>query len=197
MPETAVRRVTGRGIPLAGADIDTDRIIPARFLRSVTFEGLGEQVFIDDRTQDPEHPFNQARYQGASILIVGANFGCGSSREHAPQALSRWGIRGIVGESFAEIFFTNCVMIGLPCLTVKPEDARGLMERVARDPEGEIVLDVEGGTVSVGGWTIEAHIPEGIRQQFLSGTWNATQILLDAGEAIEAVARHLPYVAGY
>ena len=115
-------RVAGRGIPLPGNDIDTDRIIPARFLKAVTFEGMGEHAFEDARKQNPEHPFNSPAYKGASVLVVGQNFGCGSSREHAPQALMRWGIRAIVGGSFGEIFFGNCVIIGVPCLTVSQAD---------------------------------------------------------------------------
>jgi 3-isopropylmalate/(R)-2-methylmalate dehydratase small subunit len=197
MNQAVIRKITGRGIPVPGNDIDTDRIIPARFLVSITFEGLGEHVFEDDRKQDPNHPFNQARYQGASILIVGRNFGCGSSREHAPQALMRWGIRGIVGESFAEIFFSNCTTIGLPCLRIAEADAQWLMEIVAVNPNADIHLNLEHATVRFGDRTISATMPDGPRRQFLDGTWNSTQTLLEAGEAIERAARNLPYVTGY
>jgi len=129
------RQITGRGIPVSGNDIDTDRIIPARFLKAVTFEGMGEHAFEDARKQNPEHPFNSPAYQGASVLVVGQNFGCGSSREHAPQALMRWGIRAIVGGSFGEIFFGNCVMLGIPCLVASQADLEWLQKAISRDPK--------------------------------------------------------------
>lgn len=191
------RQIVGRGIPLPGNDMDTDRIIPARFLKSVTFERLEEHVFGDDRLQDPAHPFNQARYRGAAVLVVGGNFGCGSSREHAPEALRRWGIRGVVGESFAEIFFGNCTALGLPCLTADAGDVGWLMEAVARQPDRELLLDVENRLVRFGDRIIPAMVPDGPRNQLLAGTWNATGVLLEAGEEIEGVARSLPYVTGY
>ncbi len=191
------KQIEGRFIPLPGNDIDTDRIIPARYLKAVTFEGLGEHVFEDDRRQDPDHPFNQPRYQGASILVVGQNFGCGSSREHAPQALLRWGIRGIVGGSFAEIFFGNCTTLGIPCLTADPADLDWLMEAVARDPQRKGVLDVEGRQVRFGERTIAARIPEGAYRELVTGTWDATGVLLSAGDAIEQTARRLPYITGF
>ena len=198
MSRDSVRRqIVGRGIPLPGNDIDTDRIIPARFLKSVTFEGLEQHVFVDDRLQAPDHPFNEDRYQGASILVVGLNFGCGSSREHAPEALKRWGIRGIVGGSFAEIFFGNSTALGIPCLTVAPQDVEWLMGAVAHHPEREIVLDVEAQRVRLGDRTIPAGLPDAARKQLLTGTWNATAVLLEAGEEIERVAKGLPYLRGY
>jgi len=191
------RQIAGRGIPLPGNDIDTDRIIPARFLKCITFEGLEAHVFEDDRRQMPDHPFNQARYQGATILVAGQNFGCGSSREHAPEALRRWGIRGIVGESFAEIFFGNCTAIGLPCLTAKAEDVAWLLEAASRHPEQEVLLDVEDRLVHLGERTFPAMIPDGVRNQLLTGTWNAMGVLLEAGSEIDRVAKGLPYVNGY
>ena len=191
------RQIVGRGIPLPGNDIDTDRIIPARFLKSVTFEGLEQHVFADDRVQAPDHPFNEDRYQGASILVVGLNFGCGSSREHAPEALRRWGIRGIVGGSFAEIFFGNATALGVPCLAVAPKNVEWLMGAVAHQPEREIVLDVEAERVRLGDRTIPARLPEAARKQLLTGTWNATAVLLEAGDEIERVAQGLPYLSGY
>ncbi len=194
---SARTRIAGRGIPLAGNDIDTDRIIPARFLKAVTFEGLGEHVFEDARKQEPEHPFNQAAFQGASILVCGLNFGCGSSREHAPQALRRWGIRGVVGGSFAEIFFGNCTALGIPCVTADMADIEWLQRAVAREPRREVLLDLERKEARFADRVIPIRIPDGVRGQLLTGTWNATGVLLEVGEAIEAVARRLPYIAGY
>jgi len=197
MSGDARRRIAGRAIPMPGNDIDTDRIIPARYLKSVTFEGLEEHVFGDARKQDPEHPFNQPAYQGASVLVVGLNFGCGSSREHAPEALRRWGIRGIVGGSFAEIFFGNCTALGIPCVTAGPAELEWLQRAVAREPGRELTLDLEQGEARFGDRTIPVRVPEGTRQQLTTGTWNATGVLLEAGDAIERTARALPYVAGY
>ncbi|MEE9173190.1 MAG: 3-isopropylmalate dehydratase small subunit [candidate division NC10 bacterium] len=191
------RIIVGRGLPLPGKDIDTDRIMPARFLKSVTFEGLEEHLFKDDRLQFADHSFNQERYKGTTILVVGQNFGCGSSREHAPEGLRRWGIRGIVGESFGDIFLGNCTALGIPCLTVDAEDADWLMEAVVEDPEREIVLDVENREVLFGERTMPAGIPTGHHKQLLTGTWNATFVLLEAGEEIERVAKSLPYISGH
>jgi 3-isopropylmalate/(R)-2-methylmalate dehydratase small subunit len=193
----ARRQIVGRGIPLPGNDMDTDRIIPARYLKSVTFEGLEASVFGDARKQNPEHPFNQQAYEGASILVAGLNFGCGSSREHAPEALRRWGIRGIVGGSFAEVFFGNCTALGIPCLAADLADVEWLQRAVAREPGREMVLDVEREEVRFGERTIRARIPEGTRRQLTAGTWNATAVLLEAGDQIEQVAGRLPYIAGY
>ena len=151
------RQISGRGIPVTGNDIDTDRIIPARFLKAVTFEGMGEHAFEDARKQNPEHPFNSPAYQGASVLVVGQNFGCGSSREHAPQALMRWGIRAIVGGSFGEIFFGNCVMLGIPCLVATQADLEWLQKAVERAPQAPVTVDVEKQEVRFGDRVIKAH----------------------------------------
>ena len=191
------RHMTGRGIPLPGNDIDTDRIIPARFLKEVTFETMGEHVFEDARKQNPEHPFNSPAYRGASVLVVGQNFGCGSSREHAPQALMRWGIRAIVGGSFGEIFFGNCVMLGIPCLVASPADIEWLQKAIARAPQPPVIVDVEKQEVRFGDRVIKATVPDGPRNQLVGGTWDSTAVLLEAGAAIEATARRLPYVAGH
>jgi 3-isopropylmalate/(R)-2-methylmalate dehydratase small subunit len=191
------RQVTGRGIPVTGNDIDTDRIIPARFLRAVTFEGMGEHAFEDARKQNPEHPFNQAVYQGASVLVVGQNFGCGSSREHAPQALMHWGIRAIVGGSFGEIFFGNCVMLGIPCLVTTQADLEWLQKAIERSPQQPVTVDVERQEVRFGDRAIRATIPDGPRNQLVGGAWDATAVLLEAGAAIETTAGKLPYIAGY
>jgi 3-isopropylmalate/(R)-2-methylmalate dehydratase small subunit len=191
------RQVTGRGLPLPGNDIDTDRIIPARFLKEVTFESMGEHAFEDARKQNPEHPFNSPAYQGASVLVVGQNFGCGSSREHAPQALMRWGIQAIVGGSFGEIFFGNCVMLGIPCLVASQADLEWLQKAVAREPRTPLTVDVEKQEVRFGDRVVTATMPDGPRNQLVAGTWDSTAVLLEAGAAIEATAKKLPYVAGY
>jgi len=196
--DTRVVRVAGRACPLRGDDIDTDRIIPARYLRCVTFEGLGEHAFEDDRQQAKgDHPLDQARFAGASILVVGRNFGCGSSREHAPQALVRRGLRAFVGASFAEIFFGNCVALGLPCVTLAPADLATLMDSVELDPSQEVAVDLAAMQVSCRAGSFPASMPDGARSQLTSGTWNATAVLLDAGEAIERTAHALPYFAGF
>jgi len=191
------RQIAGRGIPVTGNDIDTDRIIPARFLKAVTFDTMGEHAFEDARKQNPEHPFNQKAYQGASVLVVGQNFGCGSSREHAPQALMRWGIRAIVGGSFGEIFFGNCVMLGIPCLRASQEDLEWLQKAVERSPQTPVSVDVEKQEVRFGDRLIKAIVPEGPRNQLVNGTWDSTAVLLEAGNAIEATANKLPYVKGF
>jgi len=191
------RQISGRGIPVTGNDIDTDRIIPARFLKAVTFEGMGEHAFEDAKKQNPEHPFNQAVYKGASVLVVGQNFGCGSSREHAPQALMRWGIRAIVGGSFGEIFFGNCVMLGIPCLVATQADLEWLQKAIGRSPQEPVVVDVEKQEVRFGDRVIRATVPDGPRNQLVNGTWDSTAVLLEAGAVIETTARKLPYVAGF
>jgi len=191
------RQVTGRGIPVPGNDIDTDRIIPARFLKEVTFATMGEHAFEDAKKQNPEHPFNQKAYEGASVLVVGQNFGCGSSREHAPQALMRWGIRAIVGGSFGEIFFGNCVMLGIPCLVASQADIEWLQQAVERAPQQAVSVDVEKQEVRFGDRVIKATVPDGPRNQLVGGTWDSTAVLLEAGSQIEATARKLPYVVGF
>ena len=197
MTESARRQVVGRGIPVPGNDIDTDRIIPARFLKTVTNEGLGLHAFEDARKQDPEHPFNQKAYEGAAVLVAGLNFGCGSSREHAPESLKQWGIQAIVGGSFGEIFFGNCTMLGIPCLTISNDDVLWLQRAIGRDPKQAVTVDVEQQQVRVGDRVITARIPDGARNQLVSGAWNATGVLLEAGDAIEATAKRLPYVSGF
>ena len=190
-------RIAGRGIPLPGNDIDTDRIIPARFLKEVTFASMGEHAFEDAKKQNPEHPFNQKVYEGAAVLVVGQNFGCGSSREHAPQALMRWGIRAIVGGSFGEIFFGNCVMLGIPCLVATQADLEWLQKAIGREPQASVAVDVEKQEVRFGDRVVKATVPDGPRNQLVGGTWDSTAVLLEAGAAIEATATKLPYVAGF
>jgi 3-isopropylmalate/(R)-2-methylmalate dehydratase small subunit len=181
-----------------GDDIDTDRIIPARYLRTVTFDGLGDHAFEDDRASaDPPHPFDDPRFAGARILIANRNFGCGSSREHAPQALTRWGIAGFVGESFAEIFFGNCVALGLPCLTASAAGIDQLMSAAEEDPTRELTLDLAAQTVRFDDQSIEAIIPDGPRAQLLKGEWDALGQLLTGSDEIAARAERLPYIRGF
>jgi 3-isopropylmalate/(R)-2-methylmalate dehydratase small subunit len=197
-----IRRINGTALPLRGDSIDTDRIIPARFLRSVSFEGLESHLFEDDRIQaDAEapgsHPMSNGAYSGSAILLVNSNFGCGSSREHAPQAIRRWGIRAVVGESFSEIFFGNSVALGLPCLTASHEDVERLMALVEGAPATVLSLDIEAETISGAGVAATVTLPAAARGSFLEGTWDATGMLLDRFEEVEAIARRLPYVAGW
>lgn len=196
--DARITRVEGRGCVLRGDDIDTDRIIPARFLRCVTFDGIGAHAFEDDRLQAKgNHPLDDERFAGARILIVGRNFGCGSSREHAPQALWRFGFQAFVGASFAEIFFGNCVAMGLPCVTLPAAELARLMDAVDLDPRQELVLDLAKGTLSSRLGAQAVAMPDGARRQLLEGTWDATAVLSAAGDAIEAAAARLPYVAGW
>jgi len=201
MESRFIDRISGRAVPLRGHDIDTDRIIPARFLKCVSFEGLEKHAFEDDRKQMEErgrmHAFSDPRYAGAKILIVNGNFGCGSSREHAPQALQRWGIRAVVGESFSEIFFGNSVALGMPCLTVSGSDAEALMSAVEANPQGEVTVSVADQSVSIDGKKYQAAIPAGAREAFTAGTWDATGLLLDDFDRVRAVAKSLPYVSGF
>ena len=193
--------ISGRAVPLRGHDIDTDRIIPARFLKSVSFDGLETHAFEDDRKQLAErgqvHAFSNPSYAGARILIVNGNFGCGSSREHAPQALQRWGIRAVVGESFSEIFFGNSVALGMPCLTVSAQDAEALLSAVEANPQAEVAVSVAAQTVAANGKTYQAAVPAGAREAFTGGTWDATGLLLDDFEKVRSVANGLPYISGF
>jgi 3-isopropylmalate/(R)-2-methylmalate dehydratase small subunit len=193
----AILSVTGRGLPLHGDDLDTDRIMPARFLRAVTFEGLERHVFEDDRASMPDHPFNNPKYAGAAILVVNSNFGCGSSREHAPQGLLRYGIRAIVGESFSEIFLGNSSVLGIPCFTAEPAAVERLQDVIEKHPEIEIELNVETGVISAGTLGIEGHLPQGVRDAFVTDQWNPTSMLLDRYDEVRSVATQLPYVAGF
>ena len=196
-----IDRIAGRAIPLRGHDIDTDRIIPARYLKSVTFEGLETHAFEDDREQlaarGQVHAFSNPRYQGASVLVVNGNFGCGSSREHAPQALQRWGICAVIGESFSEIFLGNSIAIGMPCLTVSAQDAETLLAAVEADPQVELAISVAGQTVDLSGKRYHAAVPAGAREALTTGSWDATGALLDNFEQVRSVAQQLPYITGF
>jgi 3-isopropylmalate/(R)-2-methylmalate dehydratase small subunit len=196
-----IARVSGPGLVLSGQDIDTDRIMPARFLRAITFAGLEEHLFEDDRREaaarGDRHPFDDPARRSARVLVVGRNFGCGSSREHAPQAIRRWGLHAIVGESFAEIFFGNAVMIGLPCVTVTEGDAAALRARVEADEAAEVEVDLETRTVTVGNWSAACDIPDTARRALITGEWDATSLLLADYEAVRRTAAGLPYLTGF
>jgi 3-isopropylmalate/(R)-2-methylmalate dehydratase small subunit len=189
--------VSGRGLPLRGDDLDTYRFMPARFLRAVTFEGLERHLFEDDRAADPAHPFSDPRYTGATVLVVNSNFGCGSSREHAPQGLARAGFKAIVGESFSEIFQGNSVMLGMPCFTAGHQAVDALQSLIEAAPGTRIELGVESGTIRAGDLTITAQLPPASRDAFLSGQWNPTAMLLDHYDEVRAVADRLPYLTGF
>ena len=197
MSAAAISHVEGRGLPLRGHDIDTDRIMPARFLVAVSFEGLERHLFEDDRKADPRHVFNDPRYDGASILVVNTNFGCGSSREHAPQGLVRAGYKAIVGESFSEIFQGNSAMIGMPCFVASHEDIERLQTLLEGAPDTMIAADVAAETVTAGGLRITAALPAALRDGFLSGQWNPTAMLLDRFDEVRQVAKRLPYMTGF
>lgn len=192
----AIKAVQGTAIPLPGNDVDTDRIIPARYLRSVTFEGLGAEVFKDERFNDDgslkAHPFNEEKYAGAAILIVGRNFGCGSSREHAPQAIMRSGIKAIIGESFGEIFAGNCTSIGIPVCTADEQTIDELQKLVQNNPQLQFDLDLEAQTLSSEEKSVAVDINPAVKTALLAGTWNTLDELLQNEAAIEEVHQRLP-----
>jgi 3-isopropylmalate/(R)-2-methylmalate dehydratase small subunit len=198
-PAAIIETVSGRAVPLRGNDIDTDRIIPARYLRTVTFDGIGEHAFEDDRrglaAKGQVHSFDKPEYQGAKIMFVNKNFGCGSSREHAPQSLMRWGIEAIIGESYAEIFFGNCISLGIPCAVVDEASIEKLLAAAEADSTAEWTLDVKNSQLR-GPITVPVTFVEGPRTQFLSGKWNPMSELLENLPAVEKVAAGLPYVSG-
>jgi len=191
-----VKTISGRALPLRGNDIDTDRIIPARFLRCITFAGLGEQVFADDRAAlQGSHPFDLPQYQGAKILVVNGNFGCGSSREHAPQAILRWGIQAIIGESFAEIFFGNCIANGVPCVTAEAKTITHLQDLIAANPEIPLDLSLTTMTVEWGDFVATVSMNEGSRQMLIEGGWDTCGQLLQNLDLIQSTAQKLPYLS--
>jgi 3-isopropylmalate/(R)-2-methylmalate dehydratase small subunit len=196
MSDMRVRQVAGRALPLRGDDIDTDRIIPARFLKAVTFDGLEAHLFEDDRAAG-DHPIADPRFDGATVLVVGRNFGCGSSREHAPQAIARRGFRAMVGESFSEIFFGNALAIGLPCVSLRRADLDQLFGAIERDPALEVLVDLDALTVETAGSRVTARMPDAARRALVSGAWDATGLLRDRPEDVDQVARGLPYVRGF
>ena len=198
-PFGPISAVRGRAVVIAGDDIDTDRIIPARFLKCVTFDGLGEQVLADDRAElSGEHPFDRAELQGASVLVVNRNFGCGSSREHAPQALMRWGIRAVVGESFAEIFYGNCLALGIPCFTSSHASVLSLQESLIADPGQELSLSLAKATLEASrGQLWQLELQAGPQQMLASGQWDATSQLLAHDGELTRTAASLLYINGF
>jgi 3-isopropylmalate/(R)-2-methylmalate dehydratase small subunit len=193
--------VSGTGLPLRGNDIDTDRIIPARFLRSVSFEGLEAHLFADDiqqaLAQHATHAMTDAKYAAASILVVNRNFGCGSSREHAPQAIRRKGFRAVVGQSFSEIFFGNSVALGMPCVAAGQAEVDRLQRLIEEHPATELVIDLDSLRLRCGEVTIPVSLPSAARESFLDGTWDATGLLIDRYEQVEETMRRIPYLTGW
>ena len=201
-PSGPITSVSGTTVVVRGDDIDTDRIIPARFLKCVTFDALGPAAFADDRAElagSPAgpHPFDRPEHQGAAILLVNRNFGCGSSREHAPQALMRWGIRAVVGESFAEIFYGNCLALGIPCLVAGHDQMLAIQEAAAAAPAESFHLDVAAACLSGSGQQWQLELAGGPRQMLASGQWDATGQLVANDAALKTTAARLPYLQGF
>jgi 3-isopropylmalate/(R)-2-methylmalate dehydratase small subunit len=196
-----ITHVSGRAVPIRGNDIDTDRIIPARYLKEPTFARMGEYPFFDERFDSSgkkkDHPFNDPEYKGASILFVNKNFGCGSSREHAPQALYRFGIKAVVGESFAAIFAGNCTMMGLPAVAVSAREIEQLMKSVEDNPRTEYTVDLETKSISYGNQEIAIDLPETYRTALTKGFWDSTALLRANLEQVRKTAAKLPYVTGF
>jgi 3-isopropylmalate/(R)-2-methylmalate dehydratase small subunit len=195
---SSILSVSGRGIPLRGNDIDTDRIMPARFLKVVSFEGLEKHLFEDDRrTNREQHPFSDMRYNDASILVVNGNFGCGSSREHAPQGIVRAGIKAIIGESFSEIFLGNSAVLGLPCFSADHGSIDQLQSLIEKTPDVRIDANVQTGEITAGSLKFTASLPTALRDAFVQGKWDPTMMLLDKFDEVRAVVGRLPYVSGF
>jgi 3-isopropylmalate/(R)-2-methylmalate dehydratase small subunit len=196
-----ITKVRGTAVPIRGNDIDTDRIIPARYLKEATFARMGDYPFFDERfdasKKKKDHPFNDPEYKGASILFVNKNFGCGSSREHAPQALYRFGIQAIVGESFAAIFAGNCTMMGLPTVVVGAKEIAQLMKSVEDDPRTEYIVDLESKTISFGSQKMAIELPETYRTALTKGFWDSTALLRSNLNEVKKTAAKLPYMAGF
>ena len=193
-PIGKISQITGKCISLIGNDIDTDRIIPARFLKCINFDSLGKFVFEDDRkTLKGCHPFDLKENQDSSILIVNSNFGCGSSREHAPQALIRWGIRAIIGESFAEIFYSNCIAIGIPCFTLPKKSIQNIQKHNI-NKSLFLEIDLKNSSVKSKDFNFNLEIKESTKKMFLSGKWDATATLLENISLVERKFKELPYV---
>jgi 3-isopropylmalate/(R)-2-methylmalate dehydratase small subunit len=201
VPIERITVISGSGLPLAGDNIDTDRIIPARYLKEPSFARMGDYPFFDERFdtagKKKDHPFNDPEYRGASILFVNKNFGCGSSREHAPQALYRFGVKAVVGESFAAIFAGNCTMMGLPAVVVGAKEIEQLMKSVEDNPRTEYTVDLETKSISYGNQKIAVDLPETYRTALTKGFWDSTALLRANLEQVRKTAAKLPYVTGF
>jgi 3-isopropylmalate/(R)-2-methylmalate dehydratase small subunit len=194
-----IERVTGRAVHVPGEDLDTDRIIPARFLKCVTFDGLGAHLFHDVRFREDGtpagHPLDDPKFAGATILVAGRNFGCGSSREHAPQSIVKWGFRAVIAESFAEIFFGNSVALGMPCVSLARADLDQLASRVEKRPDTVVTVDLVAGVVKAGDdMSFSFSMKPGARESLLKGLWDPIGQLLEGKEQIRAVMASLPYI---
>jgi 3-isopropylmalate/(R)-2-methylmalate dehydratase small subunit len=193
-----ISQIAGTGVYVPGDDVDTDRIIPARFMKCVTFDGLGEYAFYDERFEEDgwpkAHPIDNPKYAGATILLGGRNFGCGSSREHAPQALYRHGFRAVLAESFAEIFFGNAITLGMPCLVMDGRDIRALAALIDEAPQAEINIDIPNNQVSIADISFPAVLPDHAREALINGRWDAIADLLEGLETVKATADKLPYM---
>ena len=195
-PDNHITEVSGTGVPIPGDDIDTDQILPARFMKEVTFDNMADYLFYDARRDSDgefnDHPLN--RFEGASIAVINSNFGCGSSREHAPQAMMRWGVDGIVGESYAEIFRDNCKSLGIPAVTTDHETVVELQEWIEANPDGEVDIDVKNEEVTYGDTTIDVDIDHAMKEALVEGIWDTTALMYSNKSKVEATVSELPYV---
>ena len=193
-----ITEVSGTGVPIPGDDVDTDQILPAQFMKEVTFDNMADYLFYDARRDENgefnDHPLN--RFEGASIAVVNSNFGCGSSREHAPQAMMRWGVDGVVGESYAEIFRDNCKSLGIPAVTADHETVVELQEWIEANPDGHIDIDVEGETVTYGDTVIDVEVDDAMREALVEGIWDTTALMYSNRSKVDETVGDLPYVEG-
>ncbi|OTF10115.1 3-isopropylmalate dehydratase small subunit [Halorubrum sp. SD612] len=193
-----ITEVSGTGVPIPGDDVDTDQILPAQFMKEVTFDNMADYLFYDARRDEDgefnDHPLN--RFEGASIAVVNSNFGCGSSREHAPQAMMRWGVDGVVGESYAEIFRDNCKSLGIPAVTADHETVVELQEWIEANPDGDIEVDVEGETVTYGDTVMDVEVDDAMREALVEGIWDTTALMYSNRSKVDETVADLPYVEG-
>ena len=204
MEAQRIVRIEGTALPMRGNDIDTDRILPARYLRAITFEGMEQHLFEDERAGSAAgdkatvtHPFDDPQFRGATILVVNRNFGCGSSREHAPQGLYRAGFRAVIGESFSEIFFGTSLLIGLACIEASPQHIEALMQVVEGKPDTQVRIDLKDSMCEAGSFQCPVHVPPNARDALVTGAWDTTGLLLERFEEVNATGARLPYVAGF